>query len=449
MRARENPLKRTEPSHRDASAPLPARRLTEGARRRVAMLRWAAAGIAVAVMGIGIVEYVYGNTPRFRIPLDTAWWCLLACIPAALLVDRFIHTPATEGSIWIAFSTGAMFVALIVFFGATHALYSRAVMLASFVVATSWLMLGVRLRVSGYVLRLGVCEVAVLDLLAAAQKALASPVTNVRAELIPSMRLDELAQLDGVVIDRYSIKDEAMQRLVSALKLDGVRIYSADHVHELLTGRLSLQHTEDSFLDDSSGQVLYGMIKRALDLIGAATLLALLGIPMLAVALAIRVTSRGPALFRQRRVGLHGRTFEMYKFRTMHATLATHGSVSPLDDARRVTRLGPLLRRYRIDELPQLLNVLGGSMSLIGPRPEWVETAEEFFEHIAHYPYRHLVRPGITGWAQVNQGHVTGVSAATIKLELDLYYVKHRSFALDLVIGIRTLRTVLTGFGAK
>ena len=88
-------------------------------------------------------------------------------------------------------------------------------------------------------------------------------------------------------------------------------------------------------------------------------------------------------------------------------------------------------------------------MSLIGPRPEWTATASEFFDHIPHYPYRHLVRPGITGWAQVNQGHVTGLDNAMIKLELDLYYVKHMSFALDLVIGVRTLRTVVTGFGAR
>ena len=301
-------------------------------------------------------------------------------------------------------------------------------------------------------LRLGVCEPEVQHLLADAQRAVASPVTQVRADLIASQDLDQLATLDGVVIDRYSQKSDSMKRLISALKLGGVRIYSADHVYELLTGRLSLQQTEDSFLDDSSGKVLYGLFKRALDLGGATVLLFLLGLPMLGVAIVIRLSSPGPALFRQQRIGVHGRPFEMLKFRTMALPSADHHATrdeSVEEAASRVTPLGLWLRRFRIDELPQLLNVLNGTMSLIGPRPEWTATADVFFDHIAHYPYRHLVRPGITGWAQVNQGHVTGVSDARLKLEFDLYYVKHLSFALDVVIGTRTVRTVLTGFGAR
>jgi lipopolysaccharide/colanic/teichoic acid biosynthesis glycosyltransferase len=283
-----------------------------------------------------------------------------------------------------------------------------------------------------------------MQLLSEARSAIVSPVTHVRAELVSSSDLEQLVLLDGVVIDRYSTKDDGLKRLISALKLGGVRIYSADHVHELLTGRLSLQQTEDSFLDDSSGKVLYGPVKRALDLAGATTLLAIAALPMLIIALAIRLGSPGPALFRQPRIGVHGARFEMLKFRTMVRT------TDPDPQAKGpVTPIGYWLRKFRIDELPQLINVLQGTMSLIGPRPEWTETAGQFFEHIAHYPYRHLVRPGITGWAQVNQGHVTDVAAAKIKLEFDLYYVKHLSFALDLVIGARTIMTVLTGYGAK
>ena len=144
----------------------------------------------------------------------------------------------------------------------------------------------------------------------------------------------------------------------------------------------------------------------------------------------------------------------MIKFRTMRgspcALPAGCDGRTMLDDAEaRATPLGRWLRRFRLDELPQLFNVVAGSMSLIGPRPEWVTTATEFFERIPHYPYRHLVRPGITGWAQVTQGHVTALPDAMIKLEFDLYYVKHMSFALDLVIGVRTLRTIVTGHGAR
>jgi lipopolysaccharide/colanic/teichoic acid biosynthesis glycosyltransferase len=427
-------------------------RLSEAARRRVAMLRWSAAGLALATALAGLAQALDGHIDLDQVGLTTVWWCIAACIPATLLVDRFVHTPATEGGIWIVFSTAAVFGLLLVFFAVTHGLYSRAVVGVAFVAETAWLVAGTRLLIRGHVLRLGICEPAVLQLLADARNAVESPVMHAHAELIVSDDIAELAALDGVVIDRYSAKDEALKRLISALKLAGVRIYSADHVHELLTGRLSLQQTEDSFLDDSSGKVLYGLLKRALDIVGASVLLLVAGLPMLAIALAIRLTSPGPALFRQLRVGVHGRTFRMLKFRTMYVraedadTMETETADAA---AGRVTPLGRLLRKFRLDELPQLLNVLGGTMSLIGPRPEWTATAGAFFDHIAHYPYRHLVRPGITGWAQVNQGHVTDVADARIKLEFDLYYVKHLSFALDLVIGIRTVKTVLTGYGAK
>jgi lipopolysaccharide/colanic/teichoic acid biosynthesis glycosyltransferase len=427
-------------------------RLTEGARRRIAMLRWSGAGLCVAILITVVAESVYGHVATERITLDTMWYCLAAWIPATLLVDRFVHAPATEGSIWIIFSTVAVFGMLLAFFGVTHALYSRAVLFLGFFAETLWLIGGVRMLIRGRVLRLGICEPAVLQLLSEARDAIESPVIHARAELVTSTDLAELCTLDGVVIDRYSTKSEALKRLIGALKLGGVRIYSADHVHELLTGRLSLQQTEDSFLDDSSGKVLYGLIKRIFDLMGATVLLTIAIVPMLIIAVCIRATSPGPALFRQRRVGVHGMPFEMLKFRTM--SLKAQQADLPESETRdeaagRVTPLGRTLRKFRLDELPQLFNVLNGTMSLIGPRPEWTETASTFFEDIVHYPYRHLVRPGITGWAQVNQGHVTNVADARIKLEFDLYYVKHLSFALDLVIGIRTVRTVLTGYGAK
>jgi lipopolysaccharide/colanic/teichoic acid biosynthesis glycosyltransferase len=115
----------------------------------------------------------------------------------------------------------------------------------------------------------------------------------------------------------------------------------------------------------------------------------------------------------------------------------------------RITRVGRVIRKYRLDELPQLWNVLAGDMSLIGPRPEQVPMVDMFADTIAYYPYRHLVRPGLSGWAQVQQGYV-GTHAETVtKLSYDLYYVKHCSFALDLLIGVKTVRTLLTGYGAR
>ncbi len=436
-------------------------RLTVGARKRVAMLSWAFYGICASVLALAIVERQVPLTPSQIIFVDTLWWSVCAFIATTLLIDRFIHVPAAEGGIWVVFSSAASFTSLLVVFGATHSFYSRAALAGAFVLVTLWLFIGIRTHLRSLVLRFGVPEPAVLQLLSSAREALRDArLTHVQAELVDTHDVSELMAFDGVVIDRYSEKSEELRRIITMLKLGGVRIYSADHIHEILTGRLALSHTEDSFLDDSSGRVIYVVVKRMLDVVGAGILLAVLCIPMLVIALALRVEN-GRAWFVQERVGRGGRLFRMIKFRTMRpaasdlpdaiapSSTASSTASSQRHDELRVTRLGRSLRRYRLDELPQLFNVLAGTMSLIGPRPEWVATATDFFERIPHYPYRHLVRPGITGWAQVNQGHVTDLPDAMIKLELDLFYVKHMSFALDLVIGIRTLRTITTGHGAR
>ncbi len=199
----------------------------------------------------------------------------------------------------------------------------------------------------------------------------------------------------------------------------------------------------------------YAKWKRRLDLL-TALLAGVVLIPfLLLLAFAIRLDSKGPVLFRQRRVGAGGIVFELFKFRTMYHS-ASAGSGEPVsavtvDNDPRVTRLGRLLRRTRIDELPQILNVLRGEMSWIGPRPEaeilsnWYET--ELFSY--RYRRRYLVRPGITGWAQVNQGHVSAVDDVISKLEYDLYYIANLSARLDLMVVIKTVRTVVTGFGSR
>ena len=429
-------------------------RPTVGARKRMAMLSWGFYGICAWVFGLALIDWLVPLTRAQTIFVDTLWWSICAFLATTLLIDRFIHVPAAEGGIWVVFSSAASFASLLVVFGANHSFYSRAALAGAFVLVTSWLFIGIRMHLRSLVLRLGVPEPAVLGLLSAAREALRDArLTHVQAELVETRDVGELMSLDGVVIDRYSEKSEELRRIITMLKLGGVRIYSADHIHEILTGRLALSHTEDSFLDDSSGRVIYFVIKRVLDVLGASVLLLGLGIPMLAITLALRIENGQRALFVQERVGHGGRIFRMIKFCTMRPVASGAsdevGLVSQQHDELRVTRVGRLLRHYRLDELPQLFNVLAGSMSLIGPRPEWVATAAEFFDRIPHYPYRHLVRPGITGWAQVNQGHVTDLPDAMIKLELDLFYVKHMSFALDLVIGIRTMRTVLTGHGAR
>jgi lipopolysaccharide/colanic/teichoic acid biosynthesis glycosyltransferase len=170
---------------------------------------------------------------------------------------------------------------------------------------------------------------------------------------------------------------------------------------------------------------------------------------MLIIALAIRIDSRGPIIFTQERVGEGGRVFNMHKFRSMtHDADQTAAQFAMAGD-KRVTRVGAFIRKFRLDELPQFWNILIGDMSLIGPRPEQVGFVEQFERDIPYYSYRHLVRPGITGWAQVNHGYAADHEETRKKLEHDLYYVKHFSFWLDVLIGFKTIGTVTTGYGAR
>ena len=199
------------------------------------------------------------------------------------------------------------------------------------------------------------------------------------------------------------------------------------------------------------GQGHVWFVKRALDLLFAAIGLILAAPLLLLAAISIRLDSRGAALYRQRRLGFRGRSFELFKLRSMYvdANLAPDGGRWTQVDDPRVTRVGRLLRRYRVDELPQLWNVLCGEMSLVGPRPEQVPIAERLTTIAPEYRLRHLVRPGITGLAQVNTGYGATENASLKKLTFDLDYVRRVSLMLDIQIVCRTVAVVLTGRGAR
>jgi len=251
-----------------------------------------------------------------------------------------------------------------------------------------------------------------------------------------------------VVLDRHVPPGPERTRLLSQLKMQHLRLYSVESVAELLSGRKMLPHAVDSLweIDNDPG---YDRLKRLID-VCLVLLLSPLWVPLaLAVGLAVRLDSPGPALYSQIRVGRYGQGFRLWKFRSMTHTPAPSSARFAQADDPRITRLGHLIRRTRLDELPQLWNVLWGQMSLIGPRPEQAPFVREFATNIPSYPYRHLVRPGLTGWAQVQQGYADSQDSTRIKLSYDLYYVAHYSLALDLLIAVKTVRTVLTGFGSR
>jgi lipopolysaccharide/colanic/teichoic acid biosynthesis glycosyltransferase len=230
--------------------------------------------------------------------------------------------------------------------------------------------------------------------------------------------------------------------------LQGLPVYHSKAVRESLTGHVAIEHLSENTLGSLLTFSVYLRVKRLVDVLGV-LIAAPVAVPIaLLAAILVKLEDGGPVVFRQTRMGFRGRTFTMLKFRTMGVDAETGRSFTEDDDPR-ITRIGRFLRRYRIDELPQLINILKGEMSWIGPRPESLALAEWYESRIPFYCYRHIVRPGITGWAQVNQGNVAMIKAATAKLHYDFYYIKHVSPWLELLIAAKTVRIVLTGFGSR
>jgi sugar transferase (PEP-CTERM system associated) len=236
-------------------------------------------------------------------------------------------------------------------------------------------------------------------------------------------------------------------------KLRGVHIEDWPAFYEKLTGKILVQNLRPSWLVFSEGfsrTRITRFVKRVVDLLLSLLFLGL-GWPIfLLVALAIKLSSRGPVLFRQERVGEHGRLFSLLKFRTMvDDAEASTGPVWTSAEDPRITRIGRVLRKTRLDEFPQLINVLKGEMSFIGPRPERPHFVESLQEKIPYYAQRHTIKPGITGWAQVRYRYGATIEDAEEKLQYDLYYVKNMSMFLDMLILLYSIQVVLFGKGAR
>lgn len=425
-------------------------------RRRDALQSWTLWGAWLAIpswIAAQLLQDAELVTYQFGL---TLLWCVLPYAVAAHLLMRASHLPVAErsGVLWV--SVAAPFLLAPLGFALLQQAYSRAAVLWAFALTATWLAWGYRRYVKHRALRLVYWDADVpsqltsylspegidplgLELLAwqpfSAQEGNAAP-----APLLPAC--------DGIVLDRHVLVDDARTRLLGQLKMQHLRLYSVEAVGELVSGRKTLPQTGDNLweIDNDPG---YDRIKRLLDV---CVLLALspLWLPIaVAIAVAVRYDSKGPALFTQERVGRNGKIFRLYKFRSMVHGLQAPGVHFAQAEDPRITRVGRVLRRTRLDELPQLWNVLRGEMSLIGPRPEQVPFVREFAATIPSYPYRHLVRPGLTGWAQVQQGYADSADSTRIKLSYDLYYVAHYSLALDLLIAAKTCKIVWTGFGAR
>jgi lipopolysaccharide/colanic/teichoic acid biosynthesis glycosyltransferase len=264
-------------------------------------------------------------------------------------------------------------------------------------------------------------------------------------------RLEDARACNAIVADFDADMPGVWEAFLADAALAGRIVYQVKQLQESLTGRVELERlSENSF-----GSLLpargYFYLKGLADFLFAVLLLPLALPFMVLIAIAIRCDSRGPALFRQKRVGHAGRPIVVYKFRTMRVVDVEDERSAAItqEGDERITRVGKVLRTLRIDELPQIFNILKWEMSWIGPRPEAEVLSVWYTKEIPFYRYRHVVKPGISGWAQVNQGHVAEVDEVHRKLQYDFYYIKYFSPWLDLLIFFRTIKTMLTGWGAR
>jgi len=269
--------------------------------------------------------------------------------------------------------------------------------------------------------------------------------------IIDSLSRAEAEAYEGVILaaNPSSLEEEQLYRL-GTIHFEEMPVYSLETFYEKHWERIPLQtvgpawplETEFILVDHSA----FTSLKRMTDLVIAFLALVIVSPLMLLVDLLVRVTDGLPVLYSQERVGLHGKLFTLFKFRTMKVG-SDKGERYTREGDSRVTRIGSFLRKTRLDELPQLWNVLRGDMSMIGPRAEWIKLVKEYDQKIAHYHFRHLVRPGITGWAQVNYPYGANLEDTLQKLSYDLYYIRNFSPRLDAEVLLKTLHVMSFGKG--
>lgn len=255
--------------------------------------------------------------------------------------------------------------------------------------------------------------------------------------------------VETLVVATPPEKSHTLLHILRPLRYAGLQILDYVSLYEEIGAEIPIDHIDDEWLMHAamnSSRIHIRQIKRAMDLSASVVGLVVLVPVALLAAVFIKLTSPGPVFFRQKRVGREGRVYTLLKLRTMRQDAeAATGAVWATAGDRRITPVGRFLRKWRIDEIPQLVNVLRGEMSLVGPRPERPEFVATLKQSIPFYQERLMVAPGITGWAQVKFPYATSIEATKRKLQFDLYYIKHMSLYLDVLILLRTFRTIIVG----
>ncbi|MGC3874652.1 exopolysaccharide biosynthesis polyprenyl glycosylphosphotransferase [Halomonas sp. GXIMD04776] len=364
----------------------------------------------------------------------------LSFFAIVLTLRRMMRFPGAQVAAYIFPTVSTVFLISVAILFFTREAYTRQVMLSGYLLCLMWFY-------AGYFIgrRYRILKLAVVPLGAALKL---KPIHQVELRYLKAPELTG-TRFDGIVADlRAEELGPEWERFLAKCTLSHIPVYHIKQIKESITGQVRIDHLSENEFGSLLPSSFYGGLKRIVDFFGALLLLPLLAPVMLVCAVAIKLDSLGPALFIQPRMGYRGIPFKVYKFRSMYCDQEGLGFTEGEDDPR-ITRVGRIIRKYRLDELPQLLNVLKGEMSFIGPRPESMELSSWYEKDVPFFSYRHIVRPGISGWAQVEQGYAAEVDGMTAKLQYDFYYIKHFSLWLDVLIVFKTIKTIFTGFGAR
>ena len=365
---------------------------------------------------------------------------IIAFIASSVLLDRTLRYPGRRSSLVTIPIALFPILILVAFIAFTRTYYSRPYLIVQALATISWAFTRYQ------VMRRP--QARTLAVLPFGDTSLMQGISELRLFTLKKPRLYN-ASFDGVVADLHAEIPPEWAAFLADCVMQQIRVYHVASIGESLTGRVSLQHLAAMHVDSLRPPPWFNPVKRTLDVL-VVLLTSPLTIPIgCLTAIAVRIDSPGKSLYQQIRVGAQGREFTLFKFRSMRVDAEAKGAQFTEQQDPRITRIGHFLRKTRLDELPQLWNVFKGDMSLVGPRPERPVFVEEYDRSIEHYQLRHLVRPGLTGWAQIEAGYSSDTAGTVRKLERDFYYIKYRSLALDTFIIYRTIRTVCSGSGAR
>jgi lipopolysaccharide/colanic/teichoic acid biosynthesis glycosyltransferase len=389
-------------------------------------------------IGLTIADMSWGQLWT-RQSLMSFAWAVLGAVTGLWLQRGLVKYPGLNSGAYVLPMMLVSFAAIVLLMFFFRISYSRYVIGTAFFSGYAWL------QVMFYMQdRL---DSSFLAIIPGDHAASVSEIKSVQWTVLNAPE-DSLVGISGVVADLSAEYAPQWERFIAQSTLAGIPVFDIKVIRETLTGKSDITHLSETSFGSLLPSNIYLRTKHSLDVIVALVLLPVFVPVILLTALAIKLESRGPAFFVQPRVGYRAGVFKMWKLRSMSTDVETGGDFTHHQDPR-ITRVGSFIRKYRIDELPQIFNILRGEMSWIGPRPEAVALSEWYATEIPFYAYRHAVRPGISGWAQVNQGNVAEINAATEKLRYDFYYIKHFSPFLDILIVLRTIHTIATGFGSR